>query len=41
MFYQSLISPQVNRWEIIKHKDGIFELPRERLNDLRLKNVGN
>ena len=41
MFYQILISPEVNQWEIITEKQGTFELPHELLNDLRLKNVGN
>ena len=34
MFYHS---PQVKRWAIITCKHGIYELPHELLNDLRLK----
>ena len=41
MFYQTLIPPQVNRWEIITYKHGIFDLPHELLNDLKLNNVVN
>ena len=41
MFYQILISPQVNRGEIITYKNGIYELPHKLPNDLRLRNYGN
>ena len=34
---QILISPQVNRWEVITYKHGVYELP----NELRLGNLGN
>ena len=40
MFYQILISPQVNWWEIITYKHGIYELIFELPNDLRLTNLG-
>ena len=36
MFYQIFLSPQVKRCEIITHKHGIYELPHEVPNDLRL-----
>ena len=41
MFYQILNSPQVNRWEIITYKHGIYESPHRLPNDLRLRNLGN
>ena len=41
MFYQSLLSPQVKRSAIISNKHGIYELPHELLNDLRLTILGN
>ena len=41
MFYQILISLQVNGWEIITYKHGIYNFPHELPNDLRLKNLGN
>ena len=41
MFYQIFISPQMNRWDIITYKDGIYEFPLEFPNDLRLGNLGN
>ena len=40
MFYQILISPQVNRWEIITYKHGIYKLPHKLPNDLRPINLG-
>ena len=40
MFYQILLSPQVKRWAIIT-KDGIYELPHELPNDLRLRKLEN
>ena len=41
MFYQIFLSPQVKRWAIITYKHGIYELPHELPNDLRLRNLGN
>ena len=37
MFYQIFLSPQVKRWAIITYKHGIYELPHELPNDLRLR----
>ena len=34
-------SPQVKRWAIITYKHGIYELPHELPNDLRLNILGN
>ena len=36
MFFQIFLSPQVKQWAIITYKLGIYELPRELPNDLRL-----
>ena len=42
MFYQIFLSPQVKRWVIITYKHGIYELPHELPNDIRLlKILGN
>ena len=41
MFYQIILSQQVKRWAIITYKHGIYELPHELLNDLRLRILGN
>ena len=41
MFYQIFLSPQVKRWAIITYKHGIYELPRDLPNDLRLRILGN
>ena len=41
MFYQIFISPQVKRCAIITYKHGIYELPHELPNDLRLRKLGN
>ena len=41
MFYQIFHSPQVKRWAIITYKHGIYELPHELPNDLRLRILGN
>ena len=44
MFYQISLSPQVKRWAIITYKPGIYELPHELLNYLRLldlRKLGN
>ena len=37
MFYQIFLSPQVKRWAIFTYKHGIYELPHELPNDLRLR----
>ena len=39
MFYQIILSPQVKRCAIIAYKHGIYELPHELQNDLRLKDL--
>ena len=39
MFYQIFLSPQVKRWAIITYKHGIYELPHELPNNLRVKNI--
>ena len=36
MFYQIFLSPQVKRCVIITYKHGIYELPYEWPNDLKL-----
>ena len=41
MFYQIFLSPQVKRSTIISNKQGVYELPRELPNDLRLRILGN
>ena len=41
MFYQIFLSPQVKRWVIITYKHGIYELPHELLNNLRLRKLEN
>ena len=41
MFYQMFLSPQVKRGAIITSKYGIYELPHELPNDLRLGILGN
>ena len=41
MSYQIFLSPQVKRWAIITYKQGIYELPQELPNDLRLRILGN
>ena len=41
MFYQIFLSLQVKRWTIITYKHGIYELPQELPNDLRLRILGN
>ena len=40
MFYQIFLSPQVKRWMIITYKHGIYKLPHELPNDLRVRNLG-
>ena len=41
MFYQILLSPQVKRSAVISNKHGIYELPQELLNNLRLRILEN
>ena len=41
MFYQIFLSPQMKRCAIITYKHGIYELPHELPNDLRLRILGN
>ena len=41
MFYQIFLPPQVKRWPIITYKHGIYVLPQELPNNLRLKILGN
>ena len=41
MFYQIFLSQQVKRWVIITYKNGIYELPQELPNDIRLKILRN
>ena len=41
MFHHIFNSPQVKRWEIISFKHGIYEMPHELPNDLRLRKLKN
>ena len=41
MFDKIFVSPQVKRIVVISNKHGIYELPHELPNDLRLRNLGN
>ena len=41
MFYQIFLSPQVKQCAIITNKYGIYELPYELRNNLRLRILGN
>ena len=41
MFYQIFHSPQVKRGAIISNKHGMYELPHEFPNNLRLRVLGN
>ena len=41
MFDKILLSPQVTRCATITDKNGIYELPQELPNDLRLRMLGN
>ena len=41
MFYQTFLSPQLKRCAIITYKHGMYELPHQLLNDLRLRILGN
>ena len=40
MFEEIFLSPQVKRCAIVTYKHGIYELPQELPNDLRLRIVG-
>ena len=40
MFYQIFLSPQVKRSAIISNKQGVYHLPHELLNNLRLSILG-
>ena len=39
MFHQIFLSPQMKRYAIITYKHGVYELPHEFSNDLRLRNL--
>ena len=41
MFYQIFLSPQVKRWVIITYKNGMYKLPHNLPNDLKLRILGN
>ena len=41
MFYKVVLSPQVKPIAIITYKHGIYKLPNELPNDLRLRILGN
>ena len=41
MFYQTFLSPPVKRCAIITYNHGIYELPYELLNDLRIRKLVN
>ena len=41
MYYQIFLAPQVKGCGIITYKHGIYELPYDLLNDLRLRILGN
>ena len=41
MFDKTFVSPQVKRIVIISNKHGMYELPHQLPNNLRLKNLGN
>ena len=41
ILYQVFFSPQVKQSVIISNKHGIYELPHELTNDLRLRTLGN
>ena len=41
MFYETILSPKVKRRGIFIYKHGIYELPYECLNDLRLRILRN
>ena len=41
MFYQVFLSPEVKKCAVITNKHGIYELPHEFPDDLRLRILGN
>ena len=41
MFYRTFLSAQVKQYAIITYKHGIYKLPHEFPNDLRLRILGN
>ena len=41
MFNQIFLTPQVKGWAIITYNYGIYELPHNLPNDLRLRKLGN
>ena len=41
MFYHIFLSPQVKRFAIITYKHGIYELPHQLPNKVRLGILGN
>ena len=41
MFYQIFLHLEVKRSGIISNKQGVYKLPEEVLNDLKLKNLEN
>ena len=41
MFYEIFLSPKVKRCEIITYKHGIYKMPHEFPNDLRLRILGS
>ena len=41
MFYQIFLSPWVKQSTIISNKSGVYELPQNLPNDLRLRTLGN
>ena len=41
MFDEISVSPQVKRTVIIRNKHGIYELPHDLQNDIRLRTVEN
>ena len=41
MFYQVFLSPEVKKCAVISNKHGIYELPHEFPDDLRLRILGN
>ena len=41
LFYQIFLSPKVKQSMIISNKQGVYELPHELPNDLRLRILGN
>ena len=41
MFHQIFLSPQVKRRVFISNKQGLYELPHELPNDLKLRILGN